>query len=86
MVTKQEDGTLKWLVTFFHGNVNGIYISSTCKTVKKLEKHSFIRDISVEGKPVLLLVLKTSSRFCKEAERAGAILLQVCDEVWWYDD
>ena len=54
---------------------NGIYIIDLQKTVKKLEEaYSFIRDISVEGKPVLFVVTKKQAQDSvkEEAERAGA--------------
>ena len=54
---------------------NGIYIIDLQKTVKKLEKaYSFIRDISVEGKPVLFVGTKKQAQDSvkEEAERAGA--------------
>ena len=74
MVTKQEDGTLKWLVTFSQNVM--VFTLLTCKkTVKKLEEaYSFIRDISVEGKPVLFVGTKKQAQDSvkEEAERAGA--------------
>ncbi len=54
---------------------NGIYIIDLQKTVKKLEEaYSFIRDISVEGKPVLFVGTKKQAQDSvkEEAERAGA--------------
>ena len=54
---------------------NGIYIIELQKTVKKLEEaYSFIRDISVEGKPVLFVGTKKQAQDSvkEEAERAGA--------------
>ena len=54
---------------------NGIYIIDLQKTVKKLEEaYSFIRDISVEGKPVLFVGTKKQAQdyVKEEAERAGA--------------
>ena len=54
---------------------NGIYIIDLQKTVKKLEEaYSFIRDISVEGKPVLFVGTKkqVQDSVKEEAERAGA--------------
>ena len=54
---------------------NGIYIINLQKTVKKLEEaYSFIRDISVEGKPVLFVGTKKQAQDSvkEEAERAGA--------------
>ena len=54
---------------------NGIYIIDLQKTVKKLEEaYSFIRDISVEGKPVLFVGTKNQAldSVKEEAERAGA--------------
>ena len=53
----------------------GIYIIDLQKTVKKLEEaYSFIRDISVEGKPVLFVGTKKQAQDSvkEEAERAGA--------------
>ena len=53
---------------------NGIYIIDLQKTVKKLEEaYSFIRDISVEGKPVLFVGTKKQAQDSvkEEAERAG---------------
>lgn len=55
--------------------MNGIYIIDLQKTVKKLEEaYSFIRDISVEGKPVLFVGTKKQAQDSvkEEAERAGA--------------
>ena len=50
MVTKQEDGTPRWLAYIFTER-NGIYIIDLQKTVKKLEEaYSFVREVSVEGK------------------------------------
>ena len=53
-----------------------VFTLSTCKkTVKKLEEaYSFIRDISVEGKPVLFVGTKKQAQDSvkEEAERAGA--------------
>ena len=54
---------------------NGIYIIDLQKTVKKLEEaYSFIRDISVEGKPVLFVGTKKQAQDSvkEEAERAGS--------------
>ena len=54
---------------------NGIYIIDLQKTVKKLEEaYSFIRDISVEGNPVLFVGTKKQAQDSvkEEAERAGA--------------
>ena len=54
---------------------NGIYIIDLQKTVKKLEEaYSFIRDISLEGKPVLFVGTKKQAQDSvkEEAERAGA--------------
>ena len=54
---------------------NGIYIIDLQKTVKKLEEaYSFIRDISVEVKPVLFVGTKKQAQDSvkEEAERAGA--------------
>lgn len=54
---------------------NGIYIIDLQKTVKKLEEaYSFVRDISVEGKPVLFVGTKKQAQDSvkDEAERAGA--------------
>ena len=54
---------------------NGIYIIDLQKTVKKLEEaYNFIRDISVEGKPVLFVGTKKQAQDSvkEEAERAGA--------------
>lgn len=54
---------------------NGIYIIDLQKTVKKLEEaYGFIRDISVEGKPVLFVGTKKQAQDSvkEEAERAGA--------------
>ena len=54
---------------------NGIYIIDLQKTVKKLEEaYSFIRDISVEGKPVLFVGTKKQAQDSvkEEAERASA--------------
>ena len=54
---------------------NGIYIIDLQQTVKKLEEaYSFIRDISVEGKPVLFVGTKKQAQDSvkEEAERAGA--------------
>ena len=54
---------------------NGIYIIDLQKTVKKLEEaYSFIRDISVEGKPVLFVGTKKQAQDSvkEEAERSGA--------------
>ena len=54
---------------------NGIYIIDLQKKVKKLEEaYSFIRDISVEGKPVLFVGTKKQAQDSvkEEAERAGA--------------
>ena len=54
---------------------NGIYIIDLQETVKKLEEaYSFIRDISVEGKPVLFVGTKKQAQDSvkEEAERAGA--------------
>ena len=67
---------------------NGIYIIDLQKTVKKLEEaYSFIRDISVEGKPVLFVgTKKTSSRFCKRRSRTCRCLLCKRQMAWWYDD
>jgi len=53
---------------------NGIYIIDLQKTVKKLEEaYSFIRDISVEGKPVLFVGTKkqAAEAVAEEATRAG---------------
>ena len=53
-----------------------VFTLSTCKkTVKKLEEaYSFIRDISVDGKPVLFVGTKKQAQDSvkEEAERAGA--------------
>lgn len=54
---------------------NGIYIIDLQKTVKKLEEaYSFIRDLSMEGKPVLFVGTKKQAQDSvkEEAERAGA--------------
>ena len=54
---------------------NGIYIIDLQITLKKLEEaYSFIRDISVEGKPVLFVGTKKQAQDSvkEEAERAGA--------------
>ncbi len=54
---------------------NGIYIIDLQKTVKKLEEaYNFVRDISVEGKPVLFVGTKKQAQDSvkEEAERAGA--------------
>lgn len=54
---------------------NGIYIIDLQKTVKKMEEaYNFVRDISVEGKPVLFVGTKKQAQDSvkEEAERAGA--------------
>ncbi len=54
---------------------NGIYIIDLQKTVKKLEEaYNFVRDISVEGKPVLFVGTKKQAQDSvkEEAQRAGA--------------
>ena len=54
---------------------NGIYIIDLQKTVRKLEEaYNFVRDISVEGKPVLFVGTKKQAQdsIKDEAERAGA--------------
>ena len=54
---------------------NGIYIIDLQKTVKKLEEaYNFVRDIAVEGKPVLFVGTKKQAQDSvkEEAERAGA--------------
>jgi small subunit ribosomal protein S2 len=54
---------------------NGIYIIDLQKTVKKLEvAYNFVRDLSVEGKPVLFVGTKKQAQDSvkEEAERAGA--------------
>lgn len=54
---------------------NGIYIIDLQKTVKKLEEaYNFVRNISVEGKPVLFVGTKKQAQDSvkEEAERAGA--------------
>ena len=72
MVTKQEDGTLKWLVTSSQNVM--VFTLLTCKKKKLEEAYSFIRDISVEGKPVLFVGTKKQAQDSvkEEAERAGA--------------
>ncbi len=54
---------------------NGIYIIDLQKTVKKLEEaYNFVRDVAVEGKPVLFVGTKKQAQDSvkEEAERAGA--------------
>lgn len=54
---------------------NGIYIIDLQKTVKKLEEaYNFVRDISVEGRPVLFVGTKKQAQDSvkEEAQRAGA--------------
>ena len=54
---------------------NGIYIIDLQKTVKKLEEaYNFVRDLSVEGKPILFVGTKKQAQDSvkEEAERAGA--------------
>ena len=54
---------------------NGIYIIDLQKTVRKLEEaYNFVRDLSVEGKPVLFVGTKKQAQDSvkEEAERAGA--------------
>ena len=54
---------------------NGIYIIDLQKTVKKLEvAYNFVRDLSIEGKPVLFVGTKKQAQDSvkEEAERAGA--------------
>jgi len=54
---------------------NGIYIIDLQKTVKKLETaYNFVRELSVEGKPVLFVGTKKQAQDSvrEEAERAGA--------------
>lgn len=54
---------------------NGIYIIDLQKTVKKLEEaYNFVRELSMEGKPVLFVGTKKQAQESvkEEAERAGA--------------
>jgi small subunit ribosomal protein S2 len=54
---------------------NGIYIIDLQKTVKKLEvAYNFVRDLTVEGRPVLFVGTKKQAQDSvkEEAERAGA--------------
>ncbi|MDD5953158.1 MAG: 30S ribosomal protein S2 [Oscillospiraceae bacterium] len=54
---------------------NGIYIIDLQKTVKKLEEaYNFVRDVAMEGKPVLFVGTKKQAQDSvrEEAERAGA--------------
>ena len=54
---------------------NGIYIIDLQKTVKKLEEaYNFVRDVAVEGKPVLFVGTKKQAQDSvkEEADRAGA--------------
>ncbi len=74
MVTRQEDGTLRWLKYIFTER-NGIYIIDLQKTVKKLEEaYYFVRELSAEGKSVLFVGTKKQAQDSvkEEAERAGA--------------
>ena len=74
MATKQEDGIPKSGKYIFTER-NGIYIIDLQKTVKKLEEaYNFVRDISVEGKPVLFVGTKKQAQDSvkEEAQRAGA--------------
>ena len=70
--------TRRWnpkMARYIFTESNGIYIIDLQKTVKKLEEaYSFIRDISVEGKPVLFVGTKKQAQDSvkEEAERAGA--------------
>ena len=66
MVTKQEDGTLKWLEYIFTER-NGIYIIDLQKTVKKLGRSlyaSFVIFQQRANQSLFVGTKETSSRFC----------------------
>jgi small subunit ribosomal protein S2 len=59
--TKQEDGTLKWLLIY--SQKNGIYIIDLQKTVKKAEEaYNFIKEVATEGKDILFVGTKKQAQ------------------------
>ncbi len=85
MVTKQEDGTQRWLVSSLQKETEST-LSTFKKTVRKVEEaYSFIREVAEEGGKVIFVGTKKQAQESIETEAKRAGMYYVNQKmVRWY--